>query len=128
MRLNGVDDRLERHQYPTTSEELIAAHGNATVELADGSERLGDVLERFGDQTFDNADDVFTTLRARRLPPRSRSAVLLGPRPDDRRRRRAVTGFVLSGRRKRSSVFKGFASGATRPSEPSAPVTRRFRR
>jgi len=64
MRLNGVDDRLERHQYPTTSEELIAAHGNATVELADGSERLGDVLERFGDQTFDNADDVFTTLRA----------------------------------------------------------------
>ena len=64
MRLNGVDDRLERHQYPTTSEELIAAHGNATVELAEGSERLGDVLERFGDQTFDDAEDVFTTLRA----------------------------------------------------------------
>ena len=64
MRLNGVDDRLERHQYPTTSEELIAAHGNATVELADGSERLGDVLERFGEQTFDDAEDVFTTLRA----------------------------------------------------------------
>ena len=64
MHLNGVDDRLERHQYPTTSEELIAAHGNATVELADGSERLGDVLERCGDQTFDDAEEVFTTLRS----------------------------------------------------------------
>jgi hypothetical protein len=64
MRLNGVDDRIEGHQYPTTSEEIIAAHGNATVQLADGSERLGDVLERFGDQTFDAPDEVFETLRA----------------------------------------------------------------
>ncbi|GAB6879520.1 hypothetical protein JCM17823_17940 [Halorubrum gandharaense] len=64
MRLNGIDDRLERHQFPATSEEIIAAHGNATVELADGSERLGDVLERFGDQTFDRPDEVFATLRA----------------------------------------------------------------
>ncbi|RAW45141.1 DUF2795 domain-containing protein [Halorubrum sp. 48-1-W] len=64
MRLNGVDDRIERHQFPTTSEELIAVHGNATVELADGSERIGDVLERFGDQTFDTPDEVFETLRA----------------------------------------------------------------
>ena len=64
MRLDGINDRIERHQYPTTSEELIAAHGNATVELADGSERVGDVLERFGDQTFDAPDEVRETLRA----------------------------------------------------------------
>lgn len=64
MQLNGVGDRLERHEYPATSEEIIAAHGDATVELADGTERLGDVLERFGDQTFQSADDVCTTLRA----------------------------------------------------------------
>ena len=64
MRLNGVDDRIERHQFPTTSEELIAAHGNATVELADGSERLGDVLERFGAHTFHAPEEVFATLRA----------------------------------------------------------------
>lgn len=64
MRLNGIDDRIERHQYPATSEEIIAAHGNATVELADGSERLGDVLGRFGDQTFDRPEEVFDTLRA----------------------------------------------------------------
>jgi hypothetical protein len=61
MRLNGVDDRLERHQYPTTSEEIIAAHGNATVELANGSERPGDVAARFGDQTFEDAEAVFIT-------------------------------------------------------------------
>ncbi|MWV63494.1 DUF2795 domain-containing protein [Halorubrum sp. JWXQ-INN 858] len=64
MRLNGIDDRLERHQYPMTSAEIIAAHGNATVELADGTERLGDVLELFGEQTFDRPDEVFDTLRA----------------------------------------------------------------
>ncbi len=64
MRLNGVGDRIERHQFPTTSEEIIAAHGNATVELADGSERLGDVLGRFGEQTFDAPDEVIDTLRA----------------------------------------------------------------
>lgn len=64
MRLNGLDDRLERHQFPATSEEIIAAHGNATVELADGSERLGDVLARFGEQTFDRPDEVFDTVRA----------------------------------------------------------------
>ncbi|MES3159941.1 MAG: DUF2795 domain-containing protein [Halorubrum sp.] len=64
MQLDGVDDRIEGHQFPTTSEELIAAHGNVTVELADGSERIGDVLGRFGDQTFDAPEDVFDTLRA----------------------------------------------------------------
>ncbi|SNR44507.1 DUF5789 family protein [Halorubrum vacuolatum] len=64
MRLNGIDERLERHQYPATSEEIISAHGNATVELVDGSERLGDVLERFGDQTFEYPEEVFDTLRA----------------------------------------------------------------
>ena len=64
MRLNGIDDRLERHQYPATSDEIIAAHGNATVDLADGSERLADVLERFGDQTFHRPDEVFDTVRA----------------------------------------------------------------
>ena len=64
MRLNSINDRLERHQYPATAAEIIAAHGNETVELADGSERLGAVLARFGDQTFDRPDEVFTTVRA----------------------------------------------------------------
>ncbi len=64
MRLNGVSDRIEGHQFPATSAEIIAAHGNATVELADGSERIGDVLERFGEQTFDAPDEVLETLRA----------------------------------------------------------------
>ena len=52
MRLNSVDDRIERHQYPTTSEELIAAHGNATVELADGSEHFlcYDCIDRLPDE------------------------------------------------------------------------------
>lgn len=64
MRLNGIDERLDGQQYPATTAEIVATHGNAQVELADGSERLGDVLERFGDATYEDSDDVLTTLRA----------------------------------------------------------------
>ena len=64
MRLNGIDDRLDRQQYPATTAEIVATHGNVRMELADGSERLGDVLERFGDATYVDTDDVLTALRA----------------------------------------------------------------
>lgn len=63
MRLNGIDDRLERQEYPATTADIIAAHGNARVELAEGSERLGDVLSRLGNETFRTSDEVFTTIR-----------------------------------------------------------------
>lgn len=64
MQLNGIDDRLERQEYPATTGDIIAAHGNVRVELAEGSERLGDVLSRLGDETFRSADEVFTAVRS----------------------------------------------------------------
>lgn len=64
MRLNGIDERLERQQYPATTSEIIAAHGNESVDLAEGSERLGDILTRMGEETFERPDDVFTAIRS----------------------------------------------------------------
>jgi len=65
------------------------------------------VLERFGDQTFDNADDVFTTLRAgvchRGVGRRFYSDRDPTTDADDG----PSPVFVLSGRRKRSSVLRG---------------------
>ena len=63
MQPNGSDERLERHQYPATTEEIITAHGNVHIELADGSERLAEVLSRFGEETFDRPEDVYETIR-----------------------------------------------------------------
>ncbi|WP_280537997.1 DUF2795 domain-containing protein [Halopenitus sp. POP-27] len=63
MRLNGIDERLERHQYPATTQDIITAHGNAHVELADGSERLEDVLSRLGEETFERPEDVYNAIR-----------------------------------------------------------------
>jgi len=64
MRLNSINDRLERQEYPATTADIVAAHGNARVELAEGSERLGDILSRLGEETFHSADEVRTAIRS----------------------------------------------------------------
>ncbi|EJN59846.1 hypothetical protein SAMN04487950_3296 [Halogranum rubrum] len=64
MRLNGTGDLIDGYEYPATSEELIEAHGDHEIELADGSETLQAVLERLGSETYhgpqDLRDAVFT--------------------------------------------------------------------
>lgn len=56
MRLD--DTAIDTHEYPTTSAELIDAHGEEIIELTDGSETFGEVLGRLGETTYDNADAV----------------------------------------------------------------------
>lgn len=63
MNFDCLDGCLERQQYPATTAELIAAHGDRTIELQDGTETVGEVLGRLDDQTYDQADDVYTDLR-----------------------------------------------------------------
>jgi hypothetical protein len=63
MKFDCLDGCLERQQYPATSDELIAQHGDRTIELQNGTETVGEVLERLGDQTYDDASAVYTDLR-----------------------------------------------------------------
>ena len=63
MQLNGTGDFAESLEYPATTDELIAAHGDRTLELANGSETLGDVLSRIDNETFESPDDVALTLQ-----------------------------------------------------------------
>lgn len=59
----GVDfgplsEELDEHDYPTTTEELVAEYGDHELEYEGGSERFRDVLGPQGDQTFEDAEEV----------------------------------------------------------------------
>lgn len=62
-RLGDLDDALEAHEYPTTTEELIAAYGDREVETRDGSRSLEDVLAPLDNEQYDTADDARTRIQ-----------------------------------------------------------------
>lgn len=64
MRLNSASERFEDQEYPATTAEIVSAHGNVPIQLADGIETVGDVLERSGNETFYCPEDVVDALRA----------------------------------------------------------------
>ncbi|THE63423.1 DUF2795 domain-containing protein [Salinadaptatus halalkaliphilus] len=49
---------IDDHEYPATTEELIEAHGDRTLELPNGSETVADVLGRLEAETFDSPEDA----------------------------------------------------------------------
>ena len=57
-RLGDLDEALETHDYPTTTNELVAAYGDYEIETQHGVDSLEEVLDPTEDQTFDSADDV----------------------------------------------------------------------
>jgi hypothetical protein len=62
MRFNGTEAVIDAADYPMTSEEFITRHGEHTIELANGTETVAEVLGRLGPETFACADDVTTAL------------------------------------------------------------------
>lgn len=56
--MSDVGTRIDAHSYPATTEELIEAYGDAELDLPGGTETLGDVLGRLGDETFECPEDV----------------------------------------------------------------------
>ena len=57
-RLGGLDEALERHDYPTTTGALIEAYGDREVETRGGNKSLDEVLDQVDDERYDSADDV----------------------------------------------------------------------
>lgn len=62
MRLNDFMQTANGYDYPMTSTEIASRDGAETIEYANGSENLGDVLERSQVETFECADDVCLTV------------------------------------------------------------------
>jgi hypothetical protein len=59
--MSQVGDKIDAHSYPATTEELVDAYGELELELANGTETFGDTIERLGEQTFEDAEEVRLT-------------------------------------------------------------------
>ncbi|RQG93998.1 DUF5789 family protein [Natrarchaeobius chitinivorans] len=58
MLLNGTGDVIDDYDYPATTDELIAEHGDRTLELPNGTETVGEVLTRLESETFQAPEDA----------------------------------------------------------------------
>lgn len=52
-----IDDVLNDHEFPITTEEVIEEYGDAEIGYPNGSERLADILETSGMETYESADE-----------------------------------------------------------------------
>jgi hypothetical protein len=64
MKFNGTGDMIDALEYPTTTDKIIAEHGDHTLELQCGTERVGDVLERLASEQFDGPEEVRLSVRS----------------------------------------------------------------
>lgn len=60
----AAEEAFDAQQYPITSEELIEAEGDLTLELPNGTETLADALNRSAPETFETAEDARLTAYA----------------------------------------------------------------
>lgn len=58
MMLNGTGDRIDGYDYPLTSDELVDRLGDTEIELPNGTETVGEVIERMGPETYQTAEDA----------------------------------------------------------------------
>ena len=56
--LGALDDALETHQYPTTTNTLSERYGDYTVETQNGYQSVSEVFAPLDNQTYTSADDV----------------------------------------------------------------------
>ena len=54
----SLSGALERHDYPTTNEQLLDEFGEHELELPDGNETLAEVLSAHKGVTYESADEV----------------------------------------------------------------------
>ena len=59
--MTEVNERLDVHSYPATTEELITASGTLEIELPNGSETFGDVFGRVESTTFETPEEARLT-------------------------------------------------------------------
>lgn len=64
MYLPGTETFPEELEYPATTDELIAAHGDRPIELPNGSETVGEALERVSGETYETPEEFRLTLQS----------------------------------------------------------------
>ena len=62
VELGDLREELQNHEYPTTSDELVAAYGDEEVELSGGTERLEELLGPLGDEKYESYEEVETAI------------------------------------------------------------------
>ncbi len=58
MLLNGTGEVIDDYEYPATTDDLIADHGDRTLELPNGTETVSEVLGRLDSETFTNPEEA----------------------------------------------------------------------
>lgn len=56
--LGDLDEALETHDYPTTTDELVESYGDYELETQGGRTSLDEVLAPTDNRTYSSADDV----------------------------------------------------------------------
>ncbi len=62
MRLSTSDTAFVDFQYPMTTSDIITACGDNEIELHNGTETVGEILGRLGEETFDTPEAVRQSL------------------------------------------------------------------
>lgn len=58
VKLNELDSALADLDYPISHEEVVDRCRDVTLELADGEQNLGTLIEGSNDDSFDSVDDL----------------------------------------------------------------------
>ena len=58
IELGDVNDEIESHDYPASTEELIDEYGDRELELPNGSQTFAEVLEPAENKTYESAAEV----------------------------------------------------------------------
>ena len=56
--LGDLDEQLANHDYPTTTDELVSAHGEHEVETQGGSKTIEEILAPIDNERYKSASDV----------------------------------------------------------------------
>lgn len=51
-------EKIDAHEYPATSQELVEEYGHYELELQDGTQSFEEILEPFGEESYQSADSV----------------------------------------------------------------------
>jgi len=64
MKFNDTGEMIDALEFPITTDEIIADHGEHELELQRGTEQVGEVLERLGTEEFDSPEAVRLSVRS----------------------------------------------------------------
>ena len=58
IELGDLNEDLEAHEYPASSEEFLEEYGNRELDLPNGSQTFAEIMEPVEEKTYKDADEV----------------------------------------------------------------------